>query len=315
MTYRRRSFLTAPGEQLLIAPSAWDVATRFAEMVDATGLPGDFVHTSPLVAVPLPIRTTKSDERTGRNWPATVHAEIMWHPLMWLPDRVALRYRIASDEDPRGYTIETDEEWAVRVALEATAAGLYDAETGTWLDVLDTVGLDIDNPVDLARVEEWLDGEPDPALDGIDISDAFVTDGEDEHWGFEAASDLLPHLLPATWAIMADSLIATLSTDINASEPADTVSQESTWLVGLARGVLAGVPANADGKSPEQSWDEIEDQLAAAGLTAQALMSGPVDKLKETLYGIREDYWSFVDQFAMAVSGQASAEQPANAAR
>ncbi|WP_156891408.1 hypothetical protein [Agromyces subbeticus] len=307
-TYRRRPFLTEPGERLIVASNAWDVATRFTDMVDATGLPGDFIHTTPLVAVPLPIRTVHGDERTGRRWPSTVHPEFMWHPFMWLPDRVALRYRIASDDDPRGYTLETDAEWAVRVALEVTATGLYDTATGTWLDVLDTVGLDIDNSVDLARVEEWLNGEPDADLDRIDISDAFAADGEDEHWAFEVASGLIPQLQPASWAIMADSLIATVSNDIQANADTATIAKEARWVVGLAKGILSEVPAGEDGKSPESTWDRIDEELGAPGLSAAAIMAGPVNEFTEALYGIRDDYWSFVDQFS-----KVAAEQPAGA--
>jgi len=157
-----RPFLLNEGEELILSDDALTAAERFIEFINMLGMEPDQVVTDPIVTIPVPLY------RQGQKFPA-VDPSLLWLPLLWLPERVALRFLVQREEgiDPRP---ESDAEWLMRIALELQAAGLYDSRKG-WLDVLALYGLDIDNPVDLARVEAWQAGGADGVLDAIDITD------------------------------------------------------------------------------------------------------------------------------------------------
>lgn len=198
MTIIHRPFLLEAGEQLVLSADALTAAARLAEFTEASGLEPEHVVSDPVVATPLPI--TVKGQRFSE-----VNPELLWLPLFWLPEDIALRFQIREEgsDEPR---VETDTEWALRVALELQAAGLYTAENG-WVDILAMFGLDIADPVDLARVEAWQAGDPDVTLDTIDITGLFA--GEDE-WAFHEAAALLPVALPAQFALTAASLLNAL---------------------------------------------------------------------------------------------------------
>lgn len=88
----------------------------------------------PLCAGPLPVSTKGPDGRPER-W-ARANPAFMWHPLMWLPPHLALRSQYRAIDDCQGggtsedTTIESDEIWTIRVALELVNSGLYN-QTGT----------------------------------------------------------------------------------------------------------------------------------------------------------------------------------------
>ncbi|MFC7879634.1 hypothetical protein [Isoptericola sp. NPDC057391] len=178
--------------------------------------PGEHLLLSPLSAVPLPMPWTVPAGR--RRWPA-LRPEAMWHPLLWLPRRLGTP-RVLRDPAAGRTRGEAYDEWALRVVLELTESApvtveggrwlllhdpahgrhvrpadpgddalvpLYDAHSGTWLDVLATVGLDVDDPADVARVRAWLDGEPDEALDRVDLDRHLRARGRDEAWALHRA--------------------------------------------------------------------------------------------------------------------------------
>lgn len=209
---RRRTFQNEPEEKLLLTSDPLAFVTRFDEFIDTSGLPPERVLATPLIATPLPVATVGEDSKLAR-WEGA-NASFMWHPLMWLPPHLALRYRYRIIDDTDGGTdedteTEPDDIWAIRVALELVYSGLYNPDDGTWLDVLAFHGLDTGNPVDLARVEAWLEGASDEILDSIDLTSIVVNDDNPE-WALRSAKDLSDTLIPAQWALTAATIIDTV---------------------------------------------------------------------------------------------------------
>lgn len=280
MEIRRRQFLTQPGESLLLPLQAMAIAERLSRWTAYSNLPKDAIVSSPLLAIPLTVRDAEV------HWPADTEPSAFWHPLMWLPERLA---EPADDE-------RTDV-WAVRVALEMTVSGLYDVETGTWLDVLSTVGLDSEDPVVQARITEWLEGTADADLDLVSLS-AGLDDPTDPEWARDQAEDLLALLIPASWAVLSNDLIGMVSAALEDADATQaSLSAEVQTILYLAQGSIGDGPAGVDGdEAPAELWGRIlADVPNWSGRTVDELADGPVDALIESLYGIRNDYWMFVE--------------------
>ena len=109
----------------------------------------------------LPLAEDDWAERGLRRWAGT-RADAMWHPLLWLPARLAAPMVAVT---PDGVAVEEPlERWQARVAFEIINSGLY-TDDG-WVDVYALLGMALENPTDVARVEAWLDGRPDETLTG-----------------------------------------------------------------------------------------------------------------------------------------------------
>lgn len=295
---KRRQFLTEPGEQLLLCQSAVQMAVRYTEWLEFTGVAAvpDAVVSDPVVAIPLPVYEADWPERGLRRWPGT-RPEAMWHPLMWLPRRLSGRYELAGTQNPPA-ELESDQLWAVRVCLELTASGLYDPDHG-WVDILDTAGLDIDNATDLLRVRRWLDGADDDLLDSIDLSG--YLDITDQHWAVRSAIGLVETLVPASWAVMADDLIE-MADDLTSPEPTEESSDNTAamgrMLTSLAQSTLVTVPADPGKPAAGNMHDFWSDQLTQTDelrSEPDALLSGPIAASREKLYEIRDRYWAAVE--------------------
>lgn len=270
MAIKRRQFILDDGEELLLSRSAVGVADRFDEFLRTTGLEGDDVFSHPLLATPLPIYRKGSDGELQRF--AAVSPAIIWHPVFWLPATLALRYQVQeADGEQR---VETDAEWAVRVGLELQAAALYDAHSGGWLDILALHGVDIENPVDYARVEAWLAGNADETLDGIDLGE--LTENPEPDWAFQPAAELLAALEPAQWSVTAASLLETLTTT-----PRDehTAQRLNLVVAQLANAMLYEVP----GRSAD-----LDDLVEVAENPDNA--ADVEQQLTETLTAVADDY-------------------------
>jgi len=234
----RRHFLTDEGEQLLVTRDALDAAERFNTFVTETGIDPDLVVADP-VTIPLPIhnRGQRFDD---------VFPHALWNPLFWLPEDIALRIRIQEtpNAEPRP---EQDAEWALRIALEVSSSGLYDAETG-WVDVFALYGINPEDPNDLEAIQAWQAGLPDERLDSIDLRD-HVTFGVN-HENFLAAQDLYPLIMAAQWGYTAASLLVALEADREAAALYAT----------LGAAMLSAEPGDA----PDQLHDAAE-QLRGGG--------------------------------------------------
>lgn len=258
----RHSFLLEPGEGWLLSPDLFAYVDRFSEFMEASGLTDEQFIVSPVVSIPIP----SVDAMTSvlRTWSA-VHPEMMWHPFFWLPDAVSSRVLIS---DVSGDRLESDEEYLVRVMAQCTLSGLFDVETGTWLDVLAQAGLDLSSDAELDRVEAWQAGGDDDLLDSIDLSRVFTeADAYTESETVLEASASTASNVKGQWALTADYIGRSVR-DMQSADPQPTVSEYAevigTFLV-LAYSGFAGGALISDFETREQVQQLILDtQVEAA---------------------------------------------------
>lgn len=288
MDIKRRQLLTESGDGLLLAKSALDTVERFSDWQSATGLhPSRFIF-GELCAVPLPIYTAAP---AGKRQFSEVNPEVMWHPLFWLPSTIAGRYKLPTG--PNGEPEpESNAVWSIRVALELTASGLY-SDTEGWVDILDTVGIDVDNDADLARIQEWQEGGVDDLLDSIDLA-PYLSLEDGPNWALQSAMALVEPATQAQWAIIADSLMEMLW---NAN--GDTTSnlpeyRSAVRLVAeLAEVQLSDIPT--EGHTAEEFWETISAEIRSEDYIAkQDLAEGPVATAEEWLRMTRDTFWDSV---------------------
>jgi hypothetical protein len=199
----RRAGAHAPGTPLLLDEEVLGSVPRAREFAEFSGIPMRDLLVTPVVSHALPLYNFGTEGR--RRWEG-VKPEAMWHPLLWLPSRLAGRYSYA---DATGQKIvESDEVWAIRVAVELQTSGIYDVETGTWVDVLAMIGLDADDEMDMLRVQDWLDGTPDADLDAFSFAEYLAI--QPQTWALESAVVLEPMFREASYALTANELIALL---------------------------------------------------------------------------------------------------------
>lgn len=190
-TPSRRPWFTEPGESLVDLASApthpFVTASRFDEVLEQTGLPQGSLVAPDSIAFPLAPRWPGEDDY------AKMRGGLLWHPLFWLPLEVSLpsvsKHPVTGEE-----TMEGTDEFGLRVALELEASGLYDAESGSWLDVLMTfVGLDADDPAVQQRVLAFFGGAEDAELAGIDLQPILANAedaDENPNWASDVAGEL-----------------------------------------------------------------------------------------------------------------------------
>lgn len=271
-----------------MSTSPVEAAIRFGQMADALGIPVDALMSSLLCSIPLP---TYPLDFTGRRRWAGVNASAMWHPLLWLPDRVAKRYQMS--EDPGD--IESDDRWAVRVALELSASGMYDDVSGTWLDVLAVIGLDVNDATDQARVQSWLDGVPDALLDGFDVRPYF-DDTQDADWALYAAEEVLGDLLDSALAFAATDLLDTCE-DIVVEDHDGDVSASPARLMALVAMLGRASFASIEGESAW--WSDMAEGIAAH-TDPGTLVATCAPPVMERLTEIRDHYWPKMETHAAA---------------
>lgn len=342
---RRRPTFHIPGEPLMVTASPLEQVERFDRFMELTGLDGDDLLVTPIVTTPIPVYPPlypepgcfgETEAGTPRRRWASIKAEAMWHPLMWLPRRVALRYMVAEPgdnlDDQENLTVETDDAWAVRVCMELGAAGLYDSDTGEWLDILSAAGIDIDNDADLARVEEWLDGEPDPILDAIDLTH-ILDDDENPDWAFGETSVWMESLQVMLWATHSESLLDSArrlrdgcrngvpSTDdadgfeigvAPAPDDSDTDPEVTVEPIDpdRARDSAAGIAffgAMSFGSiHPDEFrwWEWLRNEMAERpDMNVEELAEGPVTLLVDHLTELVDDFVPVIEETAATVGG------------
>ncbi|MFS0884966.1 hypothetical protein [Aeromicrobium sp. 179-A 4D2 NHS] len=279
MSAVRRRILTNPNESLLLCHSAFDLSARFGEFADMSGVPETAIVSNALSAVPIP--DYREIEPGRRRWEGT-RPEFMWHPLMWLPERLAYRYSITTTD---GRTIgEITPVYTIRVISELSAAGLYDTETGTWLDVLSVVDLDITDPAVQERVAAWLDGNPDPILDEIDLSVMLVND--DPEWAYDLAVDLALPAVFASWAVVANDLSEVIN--IASAGDDEDIARALTTVYYCGLNELRSVP---DGDEPNSAAFWAEFGRAIEDMPDDRLVDTFLPRVVSYLERVRDEYW------------------------
>lgn len=295
------------GETLLLCNSAIEAAVRFQAFVEDSGLPPEAVLSSTMSAMPLPIYSDFGvSDASGRplpRWKGT-RAEFMWHPVMWLPPRVAGRYTLI-DSETGEQVLEDDDLWTVRMALELTASGLYNPADGTWFDVLAAHGIDVTDELDLARVQDWLDGYPDELLDEISLSE--YMDIDPPSWAMESALAIRDQLKRASWALLSDDLLSfsddVLSHSGSLSHRDQLIALRS--LASLSESLLASAPTHSDTGEPLSPDGTPHAEFFARMHDAVDLDTEQPDALnlidflnqaRERLHRIREANWAHLEE-------------------
>ena len=268
--------MTEPGEPLEVASSTLRSAARYRTWAADTGIGAEWLTPQPLCCVPLPVYPA-GWPAGRRRWPG-LRPAMMWHPLLWLPERLATRYTLL--DDTGGRSTEPDDVWALRVCLEVQASGLYDADTGSWLDVLSLAGLDGDDPDTATRVAAWLDGRPDPVLDGVDLTE-HVDRLSDPDWAVFAAIDELPALQVISWAVTALDLLEACEELTETGGDTGRVRRAAAAIAALAGTNLRGLPDDG-GLSVTGDRDPPADEPPAGrGVNAEdAWWDGMVNRIR-----------------------------------
>ena len=183
--------------------------------------------------------------------------------------------------------MEPDSVWAIRVGLELVASGLYNPDDGSWLDVLALHGIDIDDPVDFARVEQWLRGVPDVVLDAIDLT-SMVTSAENPERAVQSATDLASVLVPAEWSIISSGIIGVIQERV--AEDGD--GEESMRLLITVMGQVAAQALHDVPPDPETGEDLIDTigAITEEASLPEANLPLMLESLLEALSGIARDY-------------------------
>ena len=242
MTTDRKTFLLEQGDGLLISSDLDSYAHHWDGFVEASGLNGETVTNTPLATVPIPIYPPHFPDGR-RRWEGT-KPEFMWHPFMWLPPRLAHPALLP------GGGAESRDEWIVRVMLETVTADLFDPQTGTWLDVLATVGIDLDNPIDYLRVEGWLAGDPDDTLDSINL-DAYLQD--DEGFAIRAGQMDTPGMVAVTTANMCSDAIGYAEDAASFISTTDVYQHQLNAATSCVMACYMGVEGLTDSEQADQT--------------------------------------------------------------
>lgn len=293
---RRRQYLTTPGEGMILSPDLNVFSERFNQFIEDADLGSDDLVSSPVVAFPIPQATRGTDGALLR-WDG-INPAMMWHPLFWLPAEVALRVQIRDTEHGE-YRVESNDEWLLRVAVQVTAAGLFDVETGTWMDTLAHFGIDIEEPGMLERIDAWNAGGDDPDLDRVNLTWFFE--------GFSVHDDLAmsilteaPDYVRAQWALSADFLGSWIREVRTAEHDEETLKYAATALTLTA---AVGFPA-ADLIGEATIAKEVSDLFGASQSGADP--NQVMDSLLEISARVFMKHQSFMRQIAEVTGGTAA---------
>lgn len=308
---KRRAFLAEPGDHPLLTPDPIEHLESFERFVEATGIDPGRVLATPVVRFPIPVPHKGANGELER-W-SGITPSMMWLPLFWLPPHLALRYQYRVIDEATGGTsddleIESDEVWAIRVMLELIYAGLYDPNTGTWGDVLSFYGLDVESPVDQARVEMWLDGFPDDDLDKIDLT-PHILHAEDPEWALRAARELADTLVPAQWSLTASGLLLAAGSHLAYKGSADQDRRDMVTVLGsVAVNALRSIPADETGIPVSDLIESIVIAAQSNDNDSEQLAEDFMHALAE----VSEDFEPYVEAYMRATGAEAAEAAPSD---
>lgn len=178
----RRHLGTMPGDNLMLPSDDVTVYTQiFYDFCQATSLQPSQLSATRLSTVPIP---RFQDRRELSSMTATAWA----NPLFWLP----YDWRV-NDSD------ECTDTMALRITWELSMANIYDPVEG-FTDVLQLMGLDIDDPEVQQRIYQWSAGQPDELFDAFDITEFLNRpEGQDDDWIADIAAEEAEDMLRASW--------------------------------------------------------------------------------------------------------------------
>lgn len=296
----RRPLLTDPGESLLAPDSPVEKAERWSRWLTWSGMAADQVVESLMITMPFP--RYRSRPEGSRHFP-TVAPSALWCPLFWLPPRLSQRYELPNEDGST--SIESDDLWAIRIALDMSMSGLYDPISGEWADVLEAHGIDTRTEADLARVAAWQQGRPDEVLDSIDLTDFLEVDEPDQ--SLLVAVSLESTLRSATWYRMADELAALVHEEPGVNSALDTerrvlarAGDLSYTLLSEPTGMIVN-PGSA-GTEAEQAgavyWDRLVLRCADADLSGLSVLRAEAGAvLTEIVASYEAEYEKLVAAF------------------
>lgn len=291
---RRKPFYTEPGQRLILTTGLMDFAERVDEFADASGLDvSDFVS-HPVVTVPLP-RAIRDDHENLLRWTG-LNPVFLACPLFWLPKHVALRYRIRYPDG--SVQIETDAEWSLRVALEMNASGLYDEDTGTWVDVLSVYGLDVDDVKTQHRIRQWLAGGKDVVLDSINISQFFEPQDNNPEWALSIVDATRDAVLQAQFAASAQSLMLTVDDTMSQHHDAAFLHAFAAFVASLGLLGFQDLPASQEYGDPLVSLREM-----FTAMSEQSTQIDPIEvfvRVRKICMDVNETYGFALDDFFAA---------------
>jgi len=294
-----RAAVTKPGEALILPQSPIDELLRASDFIAELGLHRTEVVDSRLVALPIP-RYTEQPEGEGRGarW-SSVKPEWLWHPFFWLPERLASRYATTGDDGQR--VVESDDQWALRVMWEMTASGLYDSESGEWVDVLSLAGLNIDDGATAMRITEWQLGIDDPDLDNLSL-DALLRVEDDPDWAIVAAGSIEDPVRRTVWARAANTLLDwcyRTEADYEDNHDVQRLRRQISSILRTGQTFLTGITSDGFGSHNAEGIDPFwADQISVLDSTREdELPSLLMDEISVHCGDIRDGHWEATERF------------------
>lgn len=242
----RRNFIIDPADGLLLTPNGFEAWENNLTFCRETGLEPQDLAASTLCSAPIPryFPQFNSPRRFSQ-----VNPRDLWHPFFWLPKHLAQK---ASLTLPSGEPyMESWDAYALRIVFEMGSSGVFSQDG--WLDVLSTVGINVDNPAHIERIERWQQGGADPALDSIDLTELFVAPSN-PLWSLELA-----RILEETAVHGQQHLMALAFKEALASTTADE-ALDMYRHIGQLAGIYLRSAQFPEGLSGEVFWDRIVDE-------------------------------------------------------
>lgn len=210
------------------APSFLDSVENRNAMSRATGLGNDMVIAPLWATTAVPLMTPE------RARVLTANPSIQGHPFLWMPVETIARAEI--DEGGGNVREESNEEWALRILLEALYSGWFDPRTGKWLDIVKSSGLGMD------RVRTWLSSASvdDPEVAALSAPLAGRSPGS-ENWDLDLALNVLPLLQTLGRSFTAEELSIRLD---RARKDSDSKEQSSLLWYGSLLEYVNGMAPN-----------------------------------------------------------------------